>query len=65
MSTYTAVTPDDLRAMLGAIGVSSIDELFARQVPGSVRLARPLDLPAGMAEQDVYEHLRELAERNV
>jgi glycine dehydrogenase subunit 1 len=64
MSTYTAVTPDDLRAMLDAIGLESIDELFARQVPASVRLGRALDLPAGMPEQDVYAHLRELAARN-
>src|SRR5882724_12915179 len=51
--------------MLDAIGVGSIDELFDRQIPASVRLGRALDLPAGMAEQDVYEHLRDLAARNV
>ena len=51
--------------MLAAIGVSSVDEIFERQVPAGVRLDRPLDLPAGMSEQDVYEHLRTLAERNV
>src|SRR3954470_16208625 len=51
--------------MLDAIGVGSVDELFERQIPASVRLGRVLDLPAGMAEQDVYEHLRDLASRNV
>jgi hypothetical protein len=50
--------------MLDAIGVGSIEELFDRQIPAAVRLGRPLDLPAGMAEQDVYAHLRELAARN-
>ncbi len=65
MSTYTAVTPDDLREMLAAIGVGSLDELFERQIPAGVRLGRPLDLPAGMTEQDVYTHLRDLAGRNV
>ncbi len=50
--------------MLDAIGVGSIEELFDRQIPAAVRLGRPLDLPAGMAEQDVYVHLRELAARN-
>ena len=64
MSTYTSVTPDDLRTMLDAIGVGSVDELFARQVPASVRLGRALDLPAGLPEQEVYEHLRALAARN-
>ena len=65
MSRYTAATDSDRAAMLAAIGVASLEELFDRQVPDGVRLKRPLELPAGMPEQDVYEHLRELAERNV
>jgi glycine dehydrogenase subunit 1 len=64
LSRYTTTTSADLRAMLDAIGVGSIEELFDRQIPAAVRLGRPLDLPAGMAEQDVYAHLRELAARN-
>jgi len=63
MSRYTSVTEADLEAMLAAIGVGSVDELFAG-VPDGVRLGRELDLPAGMTEQDVHAHLRELAERN-
>ncbi|HEX5309121.1 MAG TPA: aminomethyl-transferring glycine dehydrogenase subunit GcvPA [Solirubrobacteraceae bacterium] len=65
MSRYTSVTDADLRAMLAAIGVQSIEELFERQIPSAVRLAEPLALPDGMSEQEVYEHLRELASRNV
>jgi glycine cleavage system P protein (glycine dehydrogenase) subunit 1 len=64
MSSYTSATDADRRAMLDAIGVDSVEALFA-DVPAALRLGRPLDLPAGMAEQDVYEHLRELAARNV
>jgi glycine dehydrogenase subunit 1 len=51
--------------MLAAIGVSSVQEIFERQIPQAVRLERPLALPDGMGEQDVYEHLRALAARNV
>jgi glycine dehydrogenase subunit 1 len=65
VSRYTSTTPDDLAAMLEAIGVGSLDELFDRQVPAGVRLGRALDLPAGRPEQDVYAHLRDLAARNV
>jgi glycine dehydrogenase subunit 1 len=65
MSRYTAVTEQDLAEMLATIGVGSLDELFAELVPEGVRLDRGLDLPEGMTEQDVYEHLRELAARNV
>jgi glycine dehydrogenase subunit 1 len=64
MSRYTAVAPEDLREMLEAIGVDSIDDLFDRLIPEPVRLGRDLDLPAGLGEQEVYAHLRELAERN-
>jgi glycine dehydrogenase subunit 1 len=64
VSTYTSTTPDDLRVMLAEIGVGSLEELFDRQIPAAVRLGRPLDLPAGMAEQEVYAHLRALAARN-
>ena len=50
--------------MLKAIGVASVQEIFDRQVPARVRLDRPLALPDGLPEQEVYEHLRALAERN-
>jgi glycine cleavage system P protein (glycine dehydrogenase) subunit 1 len=65
LSRYTATTDADLRVMLDAIGVGSVQELFDAQIPAGVRLGRALDLPAGMSEQDVYEHLRALAARNV
>ena len=64
MSRYTSTTQKDLQAMLAAIGVGSLEDLFDRQIPSGVRLGRELDLPAGMSEQDVYEHLRALAEGN-
>jgi glycine dehydrogenase subunit 1 len=65
LTTYTSVTDSDLSAMLAAIGVSSVQEIFDRQIPEDLRLSRPLALPDGMSEQDVYEHLRALAARNV
>jgi glycine dehydrogenase subunit 1 len=64
MSRYTAVTDADRAAMLAAIGIDSVAELF-EAVPEAVRMDRPIDLPAGESEQAVYAHLRELAGRNV
>jgi glycine dehydrogenase subunit 1 len=64
LSRYTAITPEDLAAMLAAIGVDSLGEIFERQIPAGVRLERELELPDGLPEQDVYEHLRALAARN-
>jgi glycine dehydrogenase subunit 1 len=63
MSRYTSATDADRRAMLDAIGVATLDDLFA-EIPAGVRLERPLDLPAGMAEQEVFDHLSSLAARN-
>jgi glycine dehydrogenase subunit 1 len=64
LSRYTATTDADLEAMLAEIGVSSLQEIFDRQIPAGVRLEGPLDLPEGLPEQEVYAHLRELAARN-
>jgi glycine dehydrogenase subunit 1 len=49
--------------MLEAIGVSSIDELFDH-IPEAVRLGRPLELPDGKPETEVYDRLSALASRN-
>jgi glycine dehydrogenase subunit 1 len=62
--SHLSVTDADRAAMLEAIGVSSIDELF-EQVPESVRLGRPLDLEPALSEPELVAHLEELASRNV
>jgi glycine dehydrogenase subunit 1 len=64
MSRYTGVTAEDLEHMLAAIGVDAVEDLF-ESIPPGVRLRRPIDLPPGQPEQDVYAELRRLAERNV
>ena len=50
--------------MLARIGVESIDDLFA-QIPDGVRLDRPLELPDGMSESEVYRFLAGLADTNL
>jgi len=62
--TYLALTDADREAMLEAIGVSSVDELF-RDIPKSLRLDRPLDLEPALSEQELVEHLSALAAKNV
>ena len=61
--SYTPHSPGDVAAMLAAIGVDSIEDLFA-DIPESLRLNRPLALDQGLSEQEVYEELRALAARN-
>jgi glycine dehydrogenase subunit 1 len=64
LTRYTSVTDADLREMLGAIGVESVEDLFA-DIPAGLRLDRPLALDAGRSEAEVYAELRALAARNV
>jgi glycine dehydrogenase subunit 1 len=64
LTRYTAATDDDRAEMLGAIGVSSIEDLFT-EIPASLRLDRPLALGAGLSEQEVFDELRALAALNV
>jgi glycine dehydrogenase subunit 1 len=63
VSRYTSATDEDRRAMLELIGADSIDELFA-DIPESLRLGRPLDLPDGKPETEVYDRLSALASRS-
>lgn len=60
---YFFNTPEDQRAMLQAIGVSSLDELFDL-VPNEARLQRPLDLPPALSELELSQELQRLASRN-
>ncbi|HOR01444.1 MAG TPA: aminomethyl-transferring glycine dehydrogenase subunit GcvPA [Anaerolineae bacterium] len=60
--SYVPHTDADRRAMLAAIGVRSIDELFA-DVPQSVRLPQ-VTLPAPLSEVEVMRELREMSEAN-
>ncbi|MEA2442180.1 MAG: glycine dehydrogenase subunit 1 [Thermoleophilaceae bacterium] len=63
MTRYTSATDQDRREMLARIGVGSMEDLF-EAVPDKLRLQEPLKLPDGMSEQDVFEHLSQLAARN-
>jgi len=60
---YLSLTDADLSAMLEAIGVSSIDDLF-EQIPEGVRFDRPLDVPEALPEAALVRHFEQLAARN-
>src|SRR5436305_4539696 len=62
--SYLSVTDADREAMLAAIGVSTVDELF-RDIPENVRYQRELDVPRALAEAELQRHLEELAGKNV
>jgi glycine dehydrogenase subunit 1 len=61
---YLSLTDADREAMLAAIGVASIEELF-RDVPEPVRFRGELALEPPLGEAELVAHLEELAARNV
>ena len=63
MSGYTPHTPADVRAMLDAIGVSAVGDLFA-PIPESLRARATLSLPAGLSEPELRQRVEALAARN-
>jgi glycine dehydrogenase subunit 1 len=60
---YLSLTDADRDAMLDAVGVSSVDELF-QDIPKGVRFERELDLEPALSEPELLDHLAELAGRN-
>jgi glycine cleavage system P protein (glycine dehydrogenase) subunit 1 len=63
VSGYTPHTPRDVAAMLEAIGVESVDDLFAH-VPASLRERARVELPPGLTEPELRRDLEALAARN-
>ncbi len=61
---YILNTPDDQRAMLEAIGLGSLDELFA-QIPPELRLKRELNIAPALSEIELTAHMADLAGKNV
>ena len=61
---YLPLTDNDRQAMLAAIGVTSIEDLFA-DVPAAARLEAPLDLPDHAGEMEVERAIAGLAARNL
>jgi glycine dehydrogenase subunit 1 len=60
---YLPKSASDREAMLKAIGVRSIDDLFA-QIPPEYRLNRGLEVPRQMAESEIVDWFRERSREN-
>src|ERR687885_1082180 len=63
MPTFTQLAPEDRAAMLRAIGVEQVADLFA-DVPADARFPA-LELPPALTELEAVRHLGQLASRNV
>ena len=61
---YILNTTEDQQAMLEAIGVGSLEDLFSL-VPAELRLRRDLEIPPALGEMELTARLTALAQRNV
>ena len=53
-----------IEEMLAALAVRNLDELIERTIPASIRMQRPLDLPAGRSEFGLLREVAEIAAKN-
>ncbi len=60
---YLLNSEEGQKEMLAAIGVSSIEELYA-QLPEKIRLKQPLDIPSGLSELEVLRKVFSLSQKN-
>ena len=60
---YLPKSQSDREAMLGDIGVKSVDDLFAA-IPAEYRLTRDLNIPRSYAESEIIEFFRRQAAEN-
>ncbi len=54
----------EIERMLEVLGLDTLADLIDQTVPESIRLERPLDLPAPHSESEVLADLRQLAHKN-
>ena len=54
----------EIRAMLDALGLASLDALIERAVPAAIRRERPLELPPALSEAQALAALKKIAGQN-
>ena len=60
---YIANTPDDVRAMLDAVGLESLDQLFD-VIPADYRPKGPLRVPPALTELELTDRIQRLMGQN-
>ncbi|MFH1879777.1 MAG: aminomethyl-transferring glycine dehydrogenase subunit GcvPA [Bacillota bacterium] len=63
MSQYTPHTPEEARAMLKTLGLSSLDQLFL-SIPAGVKRGMPADERPGLTQMETLQAMEALAARN-
>lgn len=61
---YLPHTEDDIRQMLEATGLQTLDDLFD-SIPKELRTEKTLDIPESFSEWELNRHMEELASQNI
>ncbi len=64
MFPYLPHTDEDISEMLNQVGIHSVDDLFA-DIPEDVKLKKPLNIPDGATEYEVFKEVSELSKKNI
>jgi len=64
VSRHIGPNESETNQMLDTIGVSSLEALVDKTVPGNIRMQQPLAIPASMSESDYLRHLKEVSLKN-
>lgn len=64
VSRHIGIDESALAKMLETIGVSSLDTLIDQTIPSTIRLQKPLNIPAPLSEYEYLKHIREIAAQN-
>ena len=57
-------SPEEIKSMLAAMQVDSVQELIEKTIPKEIRLKQELSLPPAMSESEYLEHMHNLASEN-
>ena len=55
----------DTNKMLSLIGAPSLEVLIEKTIPASIRLKKPMNIPAGLTEFELLESLKTIGSKNV
>ncbi|MFZ9595002.1 MAG: aminomethyl-transferring glycine dehydrogenase [Bdellovibrionia bacterium] len=64
VSRHIGPSDSEIQAMLGSLGVASLDELTDSIVPKKIQSQTPLHLKAGLSEKDALQKAQTLAQKN-
>lgn len=64
LKRHNGPSKDEAARMLNFMGLNSLDELIDQTVPAAIRLKKKLNLPAGLNEFELINHLRALGSQN-